>query len=69
MVLDIFISLFSAGGGGDLLEEDEQMVDQAIDGDLFEFLTISVVAAQDFHNDVCHSVVVNVGCLGFQHFL
>lgn len=49
---------FAAGGDSELLEEDEQMVDQAIDGHLFEFLTTSVVAAQDFHSDVCRTAVV-----------
>ncbi|KAL8613661.1 hypothetical protein ACOMHN_029753 [Nucella lapillus] len=38
-------------GGGDLLEEDEQLVDQAINSDLFEFLTTSVVRANGFHNE------------------
>ncbi|KAK7106896.1 nuclear pore complex protein Nup205-like [Littorina saxatilis] len=38
-------------GGGDLLEDDEQLVDQAIDSDLFEFLVNSVISAHDFHNE------------------
>ena len=34
-----------------MLEEDEQVVDLAIDGALFEFLTNSVIATPDFHNE------------------
>nr|KAG5691716.1 hypothetical protein BaRGS_010219 [Batillaria attramentaria] len=41
----------SFSGGGDLLEDDEQFVEMAIEDDLFEFLATSVVAAHDFHQE------------------
>ena len=43
-------------GGGDILEDDETLVEQSIEGGLFEFLVTSVVAAKDFHSDVSHCV-------------
>ncbi|XP_025098310.1 nuclear pore complex protein Nup205-like isoform X3 [Pomacea canaliculata] len=48
-------------GNSDLLEDDEQLVEQAIEDDLFPFLSSSVVAAHEFHHEEFY--VRRVHCL------
>ena len=47
-------------GKGDLLEEDELLIDQAMDDDVFGFLQRSVVAVSEFHTEVCVNTYIYI---------
>ena len=42
-----------------ICEEDEVVIDEALDGNVFHFLRTAVVAVSDFHKEVGHRTNLN----------